>query len=195
MFSVWFSWHSPKVVKRGGSEVDKVAWAYCAFPSPLRAASEVPHGSSSLDSGAAGGGRLGPGPPACPCPVSWAPGVIRGGSEGGRGAKLEGISRVTTKGTALGRKRMMNWDGGGKPAARELGTEGCEQLSGYKTEPGLEREGGGTELGKQTGKRGGALRKWANSADRRLQVEAVRPDGWLGVLKLVWGRYEQIELE
>lgn len=27
----------------------------------------------------------------------------------------------------------------------------------------------------------------ANSADRRLQVEAVRHDGWLGVLELVGG--------
>lgn len=117
--------------------------------------------------------------------------MIRGGSKGERAAKLEGASRVTTKGTALGRKRMMNRNGGGNPAAPEPGTEGCEQLSGNGTEPRRDREGGGTELGRQRGERGGALRKWAepraNSADRRLQVEAARHDGWLGVLELVWG--------
>ena len=78
--------------------------------SPLRVASEVLHGSSSLDSAAAAaGGCLGPGPHACPCPVSWAQGAVGGGSEEERGAKLggaklEGASGLAMKGTALGRK-------------------------------------------------------------------------------------------
>lgn len=45
------------------------------FRSP-RAASEVPHGASSLDSGATGGGCLGPGSCACPSLVSWIHGVV-----------------------------------------------------------------------------------------------------------------------
>lgn len=45
-----------------------------AFLLSPRAAYEVLHGSSSLDSGAAAGGCLGPGPHACPRPVSWAQG-------------------------------------------------------------------------------------------------------------------------
>ena len=77
MFSVQFSWLPQKDAKRGGAGGDKVAWApHSGFLLSPRAASEVPHGSSSLDSGAAPGGCLGPGPHACPNPVSWAQGVL-----------------------------------------------------------------------------------------------------------------------
>lgn len=77
-----FPWLPQEDAKRGGAGGDKGAWApHSAFLLSPRAASEVPHGSSSLDSGAAAGGCLGPGPYAGPCLVSWAQGGIGGASE------------------------------------------------------------------------------------------------------------------
>ena len=99
-----------------------MAWAsHFAFPLSPESCLEIPHGSSSLDSGAAGGGRLGPGPHASACPVSWAQGATGSGSDEERGAKLEEASRLTMKGVALGRKAGARRRGGKKMISRNRG--------------------------------------------------------------------------
>lgn len=123
----------------------------------LRAVPEIPHGSSGLDPGAAGGGCLGPGPHTCPYLVSWAQGMIGGGPEEASGAKLEGASKLMIKGTALGwkagdfwdGKRMMNRNGGRSPTGRESGIEGCECSVGAGQSQYMRKEGGSAELGRQ----------------------------------------------
>ncbi|CAO2630081.1 hypothetical protein LEMLEM_LOCUS20776, partial [Lemmus lemmus] len=60
----FFLWQGDK---KGGPSVYKVAWdLHRNLSLYLRSTSEVPHGSSSLDSDAAGGGCLGPEPSTCP---------------------------------------------------------------------------------------------------------------------------------